>query len=65
MNIVGSLEPRYGGTSSLTGSDNLDNVIRKHVFEVLQQEGWNRVPTSKTLEISRRSQYRLIENFCL
>jgi DNA-binding NtrC family response regulator len=43
----------------------LDEVERRHVFEVLQQEKGNKVHAARALGISRRALYRLIEKYGL
>jgi DNA-binding NtrC family response regulator len=50
-------------TSSPTAGDpqHLREVERRQVHEVLKREKWNKVHAAKTLGISRRALYRLIE----
>jgi DNA-binding NtrC family response regulator len=43
----------------------LDEMERRHVHAVLQQEHGNKVQTAKALGISRRALYRLIEKYSL
>jgi DNA-binding NtrC family response regulator len=43
------------------GPDELDGIERKHVAEVLTRCGGNKVQAAKTLGVSRRSLYRLID----
>jgi DNA-binding NtrC family response regulator len=45
--------------------DALDGVERRHVAEVLRRSGGNKMQAAKTLGISRRSLYRLIERYGL
>ena len=41
--------------------DSLDSHEKKHVMEMLVQNGGNKVQTAKTLGVSRRPLYRLLE----
>jgi DNA-binding NtrC family response regulator len=43
----------------------LREVERRHVLDILKQEKWNKVHAAKTLGISRRALYRLIEKYQL
>jgi DNA-binding NtrC family response regulator len=50
------------GASEASGDPNhLDEVERRHVLSILQQEKGNKVHAARILGISRRSLYRLIE----
>src|SRR5262249_13835646 len=41
----------------------LSEVERRHVLEILKQEGGNKVSAAKALGISRRALYRLLEKY--
>ncbi len=45
-----------------TGTD-LASMERAHVVDVLECEGWNKARSARTLGISRRSLYRLLEKY--
>jgi DNA-binding NtrC family response regulator len=47
------------------GPDDLDGVERRHVEDVLQRHGNNKVQAAKALGVSRRTLYRLIEKYGL
>jgi DNA-binding NtrC family response regulator len=55
------------GSAPVTTGDprRLDEMERRHVQTVLQQEGGNKVHAAKALGISRRALYRLIEKYGL
>lgn len=44
-------------------SDKLDDIERSHVADVLEREKGNKARTARTLGISRRSLYRLLEKY--
>jgi len=52
---------------AVIGADplHLRNVERRHVVDILQREGGNKVHAAKTLGISRRALYRLIDKYGL
>jgi DNA-binding NtrC family response regulator len=56
-----------GPTGTAAGADplHLRDVERRHVIDILKREGGNKVHAAKTLGISRRALYRLIEKFGL
>jgi DNA-binding NtrC family response regulator len=47
------------------GSDDLDEVERRHVSEVLRKHAGNKVQAARALGVSRRTIYRLIEKYGL
>jgi transcriptional regulator with PAS, ATPase and Fis domain len=49
----------------VVGPDDLDAVERRHVGDVLQRHGGNKVQAAKALGVSRRTLYRLIEKYRL
>jgi DNA-binding NtrC family response regulator len=65
-NLVQSSRPVASGAADLSAEpDNLDLVERRHVEDVLQRNGGNKVQAAKALGISRRSLYRLIDKYGL
>ncbi|HVC99391.1 MAG TPA: sigma-54 dependent transcriptional regulator [Pirellulales bacterium] len=55
--------PQAEVPSALVGSDNLDEIERAHVIEVLQREKGNKARAARALGIDRRSLYRLLEKY--
>ncbi|MBS0209516.1 MAG: sigma-54-dependent Fis family transcriptional regulator [Planctomycetes bacterium] len=50
---------------SVTGVDDLGEVERSHVLEVLKRERGNKARTARALRLNRRSLYRLLEKYGL
>jgi DNA-binding NtrC family response regulator len=61
----GSFNVMSATAAKSNGPRRLQEVERKHVLEVLQEEKWNKVRAANTLGISRRALYRLIEKYHL
>jgi DNA-binding NtrC family response regulator len=52
-------------SAPVTASDDLDEVERRHVSEVLRKHAGNKVKAARALGVSRRTIYRLIERYGL
>jgi DNA-binding NtrC family response regulator len=52
-----------GAAAAAAGPDDLERIERQHVEDVLKRQGWNKVQAAKSLGVSRRSLYRLIEKY--
>jgi DNA-binding NtrC family response regulator len=51
------------GTSLVASGDNLSEIQRAHVVEILQRERGNKARAARALGINRRSLYRLLEKY--
>jgi DNA-binding NtrC family response regulator len=54
-----------GAPVPVVSPDDLDGVERRHVEDVLQRHGGNKVQAARALGVSRRTLYRLIEKYRL
>ena len=54
---------RRRGGSSIADTDQLTEVQRSHVLEILQRERGNKARAARALGINRRSLYRLLEKY--
>jgi DNA-binding NtrC family response regulator len=57
------LAPRSEAMTADRKTDNLDELERAHVIEVLKREGGNKARAARALGIDRRSLYRLLEKY--
>ncbi len=58
-----SVAPPAAGTSLVASGDNLSEIQRAHVVEILQRERGNKARAARALGINRRSLYRLLEKY--
>lgn len=54
-----------GAAAPAAGPDDLSQVERRHVAEVIRRSGGNKVQAARALGVSRRTLYRLIEKYGL
>ena len=64
LSPVGEADASKPGTVEVQ-PDNLDAMERRHVQTVLQRCQFNKVHAAKSLGVSRRALYRLIEKYQL
>jgi transcriptional regulator with PAS, ATPase and Fis domain len=64
-NLVQASRPAGGALAPSAGPDDLDDIERRHVEDVLRRNGNNKVRAAKALGVSRRTLYRLIEKYGL
>ena len=61
LSIVQPSQVKPGESAARSNGSNLEDLERQHIQRILKAEAWNKARAARSLGISRRRLYRLLE----